>query len=373
METKMKRIAALAALAACQMGAHAQSSVTLYGLVDAAVTYGDPGGGASSVKRLDSGVAGGPRLGFRGVEDLGSGLRANFQIEMGFGIDTGTPQQGGVTWGRQAFVGLGGANWTLTAGRQYSPNEVSITAAEAFAQTYWGSSAGFGIGTLQSPGSGTVLGAGCQGATVRINNSVQGTYTAGPVTAKLMVGAGDENERGSGRMVNPGVTYAAGPLMLTAGYTRIRQCALDIAADASPDWQTEVVLGGTYDFGAAKLFTGYYNWNPSEANKTVTTTTYTNHKVVWLGARVPVGQGNVITQVARLKQTFDGQADATGTLIGLTYEHYLSKRTRVYVSSARLSNNERSRFGITAATAAQPVTGLGADPKVLSLGTVHTF
>jgi predicted porin len=271
---------------------------------------------------------------------------------------------------------LAGPNWTLTAGRQLSPNEIAIATVEAFGQTYWGSSAGYGIGTLQSPGSAAVLGGGCQGATVRINNSVQGTFTGGPVTAKLMVAAGDENDRGTGRFISPNVTFVSGPVTLTASYARMRQCAPDIAAGAGPAWQSEIVAGGAYDFGVAKLFAGYYNWNPSEANKTVTPTVFINHKAVWIGARVPAGPaglGNFIAQVARLTEEFRGQADAKGTSIGLTYEYLLSKRSRLYVSGARVSNNAQARFGLAAATTTQAAAALNADPKVLSVGMVHIF
>lgn len=365
----IKLAVSLATLVPC-LAAFAQSTVTIYGVVDAAATYGDPGRGGK-MKRLDSGVGPGSRIGFRGVEDLGDGLRANFTLESGLDSGTGVFQQGGTAWGRQVWVGLGGNNWSLTAGRQYGPNEIAITAAEAQAQNYWGSSAGWGIGTLQSPLS--TAGSGCQGATVRINNSVQGTYTLGGWTGKLMVAAGDENERSTGRFVNPNITYSAGPLMLTAGYARFKQCAADIPANASPDWQTETVIGGSYDLGVAKLFAGYYNFNPSEDNKTVTATTYVNHKVIWLGTRVPVGNGIVIAQLARLQQEYRGQGDGKGLSYALTYEHSLSKRTRAYVSAAYIDNNDRARFGLAAATATQAAGGFGANPKALSVGVSHLF
>lgn len=369
----MKKLAALVALSLPALGVYAQSTVTMYGLIDAGLTYADPGAGGK-LHRLDSGIAGGSRLGFRVNEDMGGNLRANAVLEMGFGIDNGNLQQGGLAFGRQIYVGLSGRQWTLTAGRQYGPNEIAMTQVEAFGQNYWGSSAGYGIGTLQSPGSAAIGGAGCQGASVRLNNSVQGTYTAGGVTGKLLIGAGDENDRGTGRYINPSVTYASGPLVVAAGYARMRQCAPDIAAAAAPDWQSEIVAGAAYDFGVAKLFVGYYNWNPSEANKTVSPTTYVNHKVLWVGTRVRVGgQGTVIAQVARVTDEFRGQDNAVGTSVGLTYEHALSKRTRAYVSGGYLKNNERARFGLAAATSGLTTAGLGADPKVLSVGMVHSF
>lgn len=371
----MKRtVIALAILAPFAL-AHAQSSVTLYGTIDAALSVGDSGGSTGILStRIDSGVGPGSRVGLRGTEDLGGGLRALFTLEAGFDSSTGASQQGGLLFGRQAYVGIGSSQgWSVTLGRQYSPTELAITAADALAQNYWGSSAGYGIGTLQSPGAATVLGAGCQGATLRINNSVQGSWTAGGFTGKLMFGAGDENSNGSGRVINPSVTYSSGPLMLTAAYTRIRQCAQDIAATAKPGWQTETVIGGSYNFGPASLFTGYYNFNPSEANKVVGPTTFVNHKAMWLGTRIPVGQsGTILAQVARLNQVLSGD-DAKGTSIGVTYAYDMSKRTRLYISTARLKNNSQAKFSLAGATASQPAGGLGAIPKVFSVGLSHTF
>jgi predicted porin len=368
-----KTLISLAVLAPFAL-AHAQSSVTVYGSVDAAISVGDSGGSTGSTTRLDSGVGPGSRFGFRGTEDLGGGLRALFTLESGFDSGSGASQQGGLLFGRQAFVGIASSQgWSVTMGRQLSPANVSMGAADAMGQTHWGSTSNSGLGTLQSPKSASVQGAGCQGATTRINNSVQGAWTGGGFTGRLMVGAGDENASGSGRVVSPSLTYQSGPLMLTAAYTRIRQCAQDIAVAANPDWQTETVVGGTYNFGPAWLFAGYYNFNPSEANKVVVPTTFVNHKAFWLGTRIPVGTaGTIKAQVSQLRQEFSGD-DAKGTAIGLAYLHSLSKRTTVYVSTARMKNNAKANFSLVGATASQAAGGLGLSPKVLSLGMSHTF
>ncbi|WP_308610527.1 porin [Massilia frigida] len=100
--------------------AMAQSSVTVYGVADAALVK-ESGGVAGGVTKMVGGVEGGSRLGFRGTEDLGGGLAAIFTLEMGFNLDTGTSAQGGVAFGRQAFVGLNSKAGALTLGRQYTP------------------------------------------------------------------------------------------------------------------------------------------------------------------------------------------------------------------------------------------------------------
>jgi len=368
-----KTVIALTVLAPFAL-AHAQSNVTLYGLVDAAITVGKSGGPEGHVNRIDSGVGPGSRFGFRGTEDLGGGLSAVFTAESGFDSGTGASQQGGLLFGRQLFVGINSTQgWSVSLGRQLSPSNTAMVTADAMAQTHWGSTSNSGLGTLQSPGAATVQGAGCQGATTRINNSVQGVWSGGGFTGRLLVGAGDENAQRSGRVVNPSVTYESGPLTLTASYLRIRQCAQDIVATATPAWQKETVLGGVYNFGPAALFAGYYNFNPSEDNKVVGPATFVNHKSFWLGTRIPVSTvGTVKAQVTQFRQEMSG-GDARGTAIGVAYLHSLSKRTTVYVSTAHIKNNAKASFGLIGATSSQPAGGLGADPSVLSLGMTHTF
>jgi len=98
--------------------AHAQSSMTLYGIVDAGLAYVNNQGGKRAVVE-SSGILQGSRFGFRGVEDLQGGYKALFVLENGFNVDNGTFGQGGLEFGRQAYVGLSTPGGTLTFGRQY--------------------------------------------------------------------------------------------------------------------------------------------------------------------------------------------------------------------------------------------------------------
>lgn len=108
-------------IAAASTQVMAQSSVTLYGLIDTGVAYTNNAGG-HSLTQLTSGTTAGSRWGLKGSEDLGSGLSAIFQIESGFNGGTGAMGQGGREFGRQAFVGLASKQFgTLTLGRQYDP------------------------------------------------------------------------------------------------------------------------------------------------------------------------------------------------------------------------------------------------------------
>lgn len=114
-----KSLFTLAALGSFAGAAHAQNSVTLYGLIDAGITYTSNQGGHSNFQETSGGVNG-SRWGLRGSEDLGSGLKAIFTLESGFSITNGSSGQGGREFGRQAFVGLSSDQYgAVTLGRQY--------------------------------------------------------------------------------------------------------------------------------------------------------------------------------------------------------------------------------------------------------------
>jgi predicted porin len=116
----MKHRVVAATFAALFAGAaQAQSSVTLYGIIDDGISYISNQGGHSTVK-MDSGIAQSSRWGLKGAEDLGGGLRAVFTLENGFDLNTGIAGQGGSLFGRRAFVGLSSDTFgTLIAGNDY--------------------------------------------------------------------------------------------------------------------------------------------------------------------------------------------------------------------------------------------------------------
>jgi outer membrane protein OmpU len=115
----MKKYLTGFAMLTAMSGAHAQSSVTLYGLIDAGLTYISNEGG-SHLFEFQDGANFGSRIGFKGSEDLGGGLKAIFQLENGFTLGTGQLRNNGALFGRQAFVGLASDHYgTLTMGNQY--------------------------------------------------------------------------------------------------------------------------------------------------------------------------------------------------------------------------------------------------------------
>jgi predicted porin len=137
----MKKTIIASALGVAAIGAHAQSTVTLYGILDTGIGYqssstslGKTTGGASAVKMVQ-GVWAGDRFGLKGSEDLGGGTKAIFQLEQGFNPDTGAESTSGLGFSRAAWVGLSNQQFgSLTAGRQYAPY---YTLLSPYSPTTW--------------------------------------------------------------------------------------------------------------------------------------------------------------------------------------------------------------------------------------------
>lgn len=394
----MKKLAALLLSATGAIAAHAQTTVTVYGNMDAALTLAKSGAGStlpggagssvrsSSVKRLDSGVGPGSRLGFRGREDLGGGLAASFVLEMGFGTDTGALQQGGLAFGRQAFVGLSGTNWSLTAGRQYSALDIAFASGDPTFGLWWGTPLGeSGHGLYQSIGS--VAGDGSFGASGRMDNAVQGAYTDGGLTAKLMVAAGNENSRGTGRYVAPAISYKADKFQIDASWSKMRETSAMIKANASPQWMTEAVVDASYDFGLLRAYLGAYQFKgPTNrvdfapvmvlGNAAASPFAYTwdSTRTIWLGALVPFNSSRLMLNLSSVRFNYsDGTPTGKSLTIGATYEYSLSKRTSLYGSYGYANNNASARTPLLAAVSVVMPGGFGADSSAYSLGIRHQF
>jgi predicted porin len=212
---KMKKRLSLLAIPAgllLSASAHAQSSVTLYGILDTGIAYvhnaqSSNGQNQSTLIKLASGNISGSRWGLKGTEDLGGGLAATFQLENGFNVGTGALGQGGREFGRKAVVGLTGNAWgTVTLGRQYDP---IVDLVQGLTEdNYFG-------GVFGTPGD-----LDNYDNSLRVSNSVK--YVS-PIFAGFQLEAlygvgGVAGSSGSGQTYSFGAAYANGPLSLGAGY-----------------------------------------------------------------------------------------------------------------------------------------------------------
>lgn len=312
---------AAASLLACGT-AQAQSSVGLYGLVDASVGQFQNAGGVK-VKRLDSGNLSTSYLGFRGREDLGGGLAAVFALESFFLVDSGGASRvPGVDtyWARNANVGLTGGFGTLKLGRQGPPLFVSTLIFNAF-----GDSFGFSPSIRQYYNApyGTPL-VGDSGW----NNAVgYSTPSMGGVSANVLVAAGEGAATAKGPNFGANVLYFGGPLALTFAAQKVEaQGVLGRGIAAFPGFasQTAYQLGGSYALGSVKLFAQYGKIS-TDATADVDT------KTLNLSASIAMGPGSIRLAYGSSKMSTQGSAASPkSTMLTAGYVYSLSKRTDLY-------------------------------------------
>lgn len=230
----------LAGLAAGSVPAFAQSNVTLYGIVDDALTYSSNQGGHSNTY-LRNGNLAGSRWGIKGTEDLGGGTSAIFQLENGFDVNSGAFSSAGVMFNRQAFVGLRNNNLgTLTIGRQYTPYYLMVGTIGPVA--YLTGATGAHPGDIDGLDT-----------TIRINSSI--TYTS-PVmyglTASVQYALGGQaGQFSKGNSFSGALRYDGGPLSLAAGYLRLSNVG------GGTSWAST----STGSFGTSALNQGYVTAN----------------------------------------------------------------------------------------------------------------
>lgn len=361
----MKTAAAvLAGFAACT--ASAQSSLTVFGIADVGITRGT--GSIAGRTQVNSGALAGSRLGFRGSEDLGSGLRANFWLEAGLFMDNGAgaatntnnqasgapaPQAGaqGLTFNRASWVGLSSTRWgEVRLGRDYTPTFNGHVWYDPTLLT--------GVGVSQTGVGSLTIFAAPNGA--RASNSVQYILpNMGGFSGQFMHARG-ENPSNAGATRDDG-NYTGARLFYSADTLSVSVAAASYKMSAVGDLR-ELVLGATYALGPTKL------WGIAIRNETGTSS---DMKGAMLGVTHAVGPAVLKASVSRsiLKNAAGAAAGTTDKLmLGAVYN--LSTRTALYVTGARTRNRDGAaalpQFGIATTAPNQPATGF-------DLGLRHTF
>jgi len=297
-----KSLLALAALTAFAGVASAQSSVTLFGIVDLAARN-VKNGNAGSLKTLSPNGQVSSRLGIRGVEDLGGGLRAGFWLEGDLAADDG--QAAGQSWQRRSTVSLIGSFGEVRLGRDYNPVFNTFVSHDPFAYVGVASS-----GNLRSRYYAATV--GNAGLAARNNNSISYFLPAmGGLYGQVMVAAG-EGARGN-KYMGFRLGYAAGPLNFSGAYGKSDKTG------GMVDDSTSLVFGGSFNAGFATFHASYEQADYSTVKR----------KLATVAAVIPTGTGAFKAQYAK----------ASGaTLIGLGYVQGLSKRTSVYTNFGRVAN-----------------------------------
>lgn len=394
-----KTFVATAALALAG-AASAQSSVTLFGVVDMAVSH--VSGTVADRSGLGGGALNANRLGFRGVEDLGGGLKAGFWLEIGIEPDSGqgrdntsvdnlsNPAAGGLQFGRRATLSLLGSFGELRVGRDFTPTYHNESQFVAFTRN--------GIAATVITQSNLI------GQTrSRTSNGIQYLLPSGlgGLYGELQFAFGEQasnagtpagNTEDDGQYVGARIGYRNGPLdlALSAGNTTVTR-----NAGQSND-RSVVNLGASYDFKAVKVF-GLYSRQTidnsvgggfqavaSNAPANALAGVDTEGKAYAVGVTIPAGSGVFKIAYSQI-DVENGHGPGTEPSAGkwaLGYQHNLSRRTALYANISRLKNKDAgpgvSDRNLTAGTGrllgvADATTGRNGGSTGFEVGVRHSF
>ncbi len=340
-----KKIIALAIAGLASSAAFAQTNVQIYGVADAAYIYTNVSGGttlnsagrephAQSTSSIQSGQLAGSRLGFKGTEDLGNGLKALFTLEYSLDLDTNTTIGAGATGVRQSWVGLESKAGTVALGRQYAPGYFTLAMDPTVASPALSS-----VDASQAFIGASIRATGA----ARWNNAV--TYKSpnfGGVSVQMIRGMGEvANNLEAGTSNGLGVDYAGGPVAVKYVYHRAA-----VTQQANAGMRDEHYIGASIDLKVLKLMGsaqmvdfGGIAQAGGRANQGM---------AAQFGAIVPVGKGNLHLSYAYGDNNGSTRAGSTnrGELnsVNVAYTHPLSKRTTLY-TGYRYTDNDQSNAG----------------------------
>ncbi|MDR7331049.1 porin [Roseateles asaccharophilus] len=335
-----KALIALAVLGLTGGAAMAQSSVTLFGIVDANLRYTKASG--QTLKQLGTDGLNSSRLGVRGTEDLGGGLKAGFWLEAALNPDTGTADATRF-WGRRASVSLLGDFGEVRLGRGKTSTRLHIDDFDPYSTT--------GLGDVSKVYS--VLGSGSDTLN-RSDNMVQYFLPTnlGGFYGSVDVAAG---EGASGKKMMGGrAGYKQGPLNAAVAY--------ETTTGLANDKYKQFSVGAAYDFGVVRPSFNYSENKFRAAKQTIYT----------IAATAPLGQGQILASYTDSKantaaEAISGVGDAK--LLAVGYVYNVSKRTALYTTAAQIKNNKLGRFAV----AGSPTVVNGAKSSGFDVGVRHSF
>jgi len=381
-----KKIIALAVASLASGVAVAQTNVTMYGVVDNMYVYSQGKAGAGGGTNKFSGLNGGGgtagnRLGFKGEEALGNGLKAVFTLEYGLDLDGNNGIGTSGLNARQQFVGLS-SNWgTVALGRQYAPGFNATANNDALEATNLSIQSSLSVyaGNSITPNS-----------TARYNNAI--TYTSNSMsgfTASAIYGFG-ETKDGAGTYNDQfvstsdngrwglGLNYANGPINLDAVYQSRQNVMTAAAAVGQGEDINEWYVGGSWDFKVVKAYASYQaldNNNQGIVGGLYPQTTIAAKNDIWtVGLSAPLGNGVVGISYGKLSVDNRNAPDGDSWGWGAMYQYNLSKRTALYAAYSYFDND---RYSVPVQTqVAGGGEGIGARGEsnyTLGAGIRHSF
>lgn len=336
-------IVAFGLVTACVFqSAHAQSSVTLYGVVDNSIEYQNGGDGA--VTRAESSGYYASRYGLKGSEDIGGGLHVNFQLEDGFSGANGAASNSADAFNRQAWIGLSGSFGEVRFGLQNTPQYIFMNPElDPIA-----------VMSMASPMNNF------NSLTVRENNAISYfTPTIHGVTAQFMVAMRDATTKPSNglQFYNAAVRYVSGPFRAAAGYEQ--------ADNAEGTSTLKLFSAGTsMGIGKVRFYLAYHTESQTDGS--------INREVF------EVSGSYMATPFDQLALLYGYEHDRTSLgnnaqQIGLNYQHFLSRHSILYVSAGFIQNRDTGEFTLNGTAYAGVPVAPGSNTRGVIVGMVHTF
>ncbi|MFM0155681.1 porin [Paraburkholderia sediminicola] len=362
MKLKLAAAAALAATVATQV--FAQSSVTLYGIIDTAIQYANTSG--KTTAREDSSAVAPSRWGLIGQEDLGSGYAAVFRLEDGFNSNTGAIAGNGALFNREAWVGIKGPFGQIQLGNNYTPlftTYVSYSQGE-LNTLGWGNAANnyVFIPVARTANSIRFVSSPVAGFTLR------GLYARGTNGASGMPGS-------LGDTLSAGLNFKVGKFSADADYLQQRFAA---TATITPETGVQTgkyyVFGASYDFGFVKPAVLYQiHRNSADINAAISSAYASpDHDFYEVNALIPnVAGGTLLVSFGQYLLKSNGSGDSTSYAV--RYDFHLSKSTGVYAGVSEVRNRSDASFSIS--DAAGPGIPVSAGKNITSVitGIIHMF
>ena len=384
-----KKIIALAVAGLVSGAAFAQSIVTIYGVADMGYVYADDFAGTSqsakdtkAIHKMYSGGQSGSRLGFKGTEDLGNGLAANFRLESGLNMDNGGAAQNGSTFSRWATVGFSGKNWgEVQFGRRDTLSDeimggldtngrVTVAQVSPIMKDVarWDNMAVY----ISPVMSGLVVKAAVSTnvadaqATTPVGANYKSEVTAAPVAA----GSTDlskTNVRGYALSAR----YDNGPLKLGAQYDYYDPQSVD---GSNYDTANQWTVAGRYDFGVVQLALQYgeinYGKNTTAALSFLNAGDLDKRTQYTAGVMIPVSaRARIAVSYAYGEDQFLSSAnrkDEDQSMWGISAFYDLSKRTNLYAAYGQIDQDDTNKYLVG-------IDGQDKYQKAFQVGVRHMF
>jgi predicted porin len=364
------RHAALSALAvtaaSAAPSAFAQSSITLYGIIDAAVQYANTGG--HTVVRQDSSSVAPSRWGLTGQEDLGGGYKAVFKLENGFNVNSGAIAGNGALFNREAWVGIRGPFGQVQLGNNYTPLFITYV--------------NYSLGELNTLAWGNAANNYVFVPSARTANSVRFTSAVvGGFTLRALYARGANGASGVpaslGDTASAGLNFKAGGFSADADYLQQRFApTATLTPTTSVQTGRYYLFAASYDFGFVKPSALYQIHRNAGGLTTSISSAFASpdhdfYEVNALFQNVFGSFGSVLVSFGQYILKSNGDGDSTSYAI--RYDYHLSKRTGVYAGIAEVRNHSKASF--TVSNAGGPGIPVAAGKNITSgiVGIVHMF